>query len=853
MAQRTGYAHLINSPSHISGAPHLPGKRLLFSVLAISLIAFSPATFAQQVASPRDIVPLSGAGWQFHGAGKTDTLPEISSAPFESGPWTDVTVPHDFQTRHDITIEQGWYRRKFSVPEAELHKHLYLMFEGAASIADVYLNGQHLGQHRGAYTRFIFDATATIHPGENELAVQVDNRGQSITDCLPNGSRLYTVWGGLYRHVWLLATNDLQIDPTYYASPGVFITPTEVSAQSAKLSVRVLLKNTSSANKNASVSVSLFDPQNRLVQTWSGQASVSPNQSTPLTVNGTVQRPLLWEPRKPELYHVRVDVTENGRLADSITQPTGFRSMVWDFKQGTLQLNGQPCVLYGADMHQEDEKKSSALEPEDFVKLSDELVDLGATFVRLPHYPHAQIEYDLCDERGIFCWAENGHSNNEKPTPTADQITTELVEQNYNHPSIAMWSVGNEASEDTADHEVPVVRALDSTRPVMVANMKCALCDYRGANTYPGWYGGDRWNFHPHGIISEVGAGGVVTSHTDYATATHKTNSYEPEEYQQLVGETLLEEAFRHNDGKLGIFTWWVLREFNDTKYKSGEAPFKHGINSKGLVTFGGLRKDVYYLYRSFLRPELPTLHITSKCYFLRQGDVNNGIKVYGNAKAVTLILNGQTISTLQNGQYSQNKTATSEIDNVFYWPVPLRTGWNTVLAKDDVGTTDTATIYFYGANGAPAAPDPLALITDLTSSNPTNPAYCMDMPVHEQWPIYYDFDSTADNSLDTLPNQVQGASWLALHRVTKTGEATDVSCTIAKRCTVYVICTKRDSDPAFLTNVGFSEVKTDPFQWREDDLILTPAQLFSKLMNPGDTLKLSLGERDALVLFKAG
>ena len=635
-------------------------QRYFQAALIAALFSLIPSLTLADTA-PRQTLPLSGAGWEFFGA--AGDLPAIQSDGYRNAAWSAVEVPHVFQKRGDMSLKQGWYRRKVTAPPSFAGQHLYLVFEGAAAIADVYVNGAHLGRHRGAYTRFIFDATSALRPGaDNELAVQVDDRPQSTWDCLPNGNRLYTVWGGLYRRVWLMATHDLQIDPTYYASPGVFITPSNVTRDSAQLQAQVRLLNDAPSGKAARVACTLLDPSNQQVGTFSIQTHLAAGQRSAVTLAQAVAHPQLWSPKTPNLYHLRVDLYDGSQISDSVTQPVGFRKLEWDFKQGTARLNGEPITLYGADSHQEVEKKASAILPGDLMVNYDALRDLGANFVRLCHYPHAEFEYDLCDQRGLFCWCENGHTNNEKPTPTADQITTEMVEQNFNHPSIAMWSVGNEASSDTALQEVPVVRALDPSRPVMVANMKCDTADYRGANTYPGWYGGDRWSFKPHGIITEVGAGGVVTCHTDYAAATHKVNSYEPEEYQQLVAETEFEAAFRHNDGKLGLFCWWILREINDNKYKKAEAYMSQGINSKGLLTYAGDKKDVYYLCRCFLSPESPTIHITSKRYFLRQGAVDNGVKVYSSAPSVTLSLNGEKVSTLQAGQYIQPDPAARRI-----------------------------------------------------------------------------------------------------------------------------------------------------------------------------------------------
>jgi beta-galactosidase len=755
-----------------------------------------------------------------------------------------------------MTFDQGWYRRNITITPALSHKHLYLVFEGAASIADVYVNGARLGEHRGAYTRFVFDATSAVHVGsDNELAVRIDNRPESTTDCLPCVSGLYTIWGGLYRNVWLLATNDLQIDPTYYASPGVFITPTVVSPKLGTVSVKVFLRNTSNSDLNADVTATVLDLLGKAVTSFTSSTAVNSSGFATVTLSGSVNDPKLWSPEQPNLYHVRVDVAHAGVTTDSTIQPLGFHTITWDFKSGMMTLNGSPYVLHGVDLHQEIESKQSAVAAQDLIQNFDTMQDLGVNFVRLAHYPRAQLEYDLCDERGIFCWSENGHSHNDLATPTADQITTEMVEQNYNHPSIIIWSVGNEGNAAPAEREVPVVHLLDSTRPAMVANMSCANADYRATNTYPGWYGGDRWTFKPKGLISEIGAGGVVATHSDYADAHWVVDTYEPEEYQQLAAETIFQLALRRNTANLGGMAWWTLRDFNDIKYKHADAPFHHGINSKGLLTYGGYPKDVYYLYRCFLRPSTPTLHITSKEYFIRTGSVDNGVKVYSSASAVTLFLNGSEVSTLKNGSYEQvdpaNQTGNGEIDNVFYWPVPLRTGKNVVRATDSNGQTDSEIVYFYGSNGVPELPDTAVVIKDLTSSNPNNQAYYMDMPVHAQWPVYYDFDGYADNTLDQIPQSLEGASWLALRRVTRLGQTTRVSFTATKPITVYVIATKEDTEPSALISAGFAKVDIPEFQWRGNDLILVDAELYSEKLSAGASLSIPLGDRDAMVLFK--
>ncbi len=830
---------------------------------------------AQQIQA-RKIESLNGAGWQFVGVADSATLPAADSDAFRQAPWSNVTVPHNFQTRAAYdALTRGWYRRRITVDPAAKGKEFYLVFEGAATIADVYVNGQQLGQHRGAYTRFVFDATKALHPGsDNELAVAVNDSPADTKDCLPwSVTGLYKIWGGLYRNVWLVTTAPVHIDPTDAGAPGVYLTPGNVSKESATLNVRVLLRNTSAQDAHAEVRARIVDPDGRELRTLASPVVVAADGRTTVELNTTIDHPQLWESLKGRLYQVKTEVYVNGQPVDDLTQATGFRRLEWDWKGGNVTLNGKRIILYGANLHQEIETKGSAVLADDLKANFEYIKDLGLNFMRFPHYPHAQIEYDLCDQDGILAWAENGHSNGRDiVSPTAAQITTEMVKQNYNHPSIAVWSMGNESNAEVADECVPVAKALDSSRPVVVANQKSDLADFHTSHRYAGWYHADMRDFKPDGFVSEVGVGGVVTTHCDYGACDWKVNKYEPEEFQQMVSENNFEQVFRGENSHLGMFCVWCLREFSDAKYK---APV--GINSKGLITYAGSKKDVYYLYRSFLRPDEPTLWIASKRYFLRQGAVDNGIKVYSNAAKVTLTLNGEKVSTLDNGQYvipggpwtqhtdkkkvkkgdpeppapTPKPWVPEKVDNVFFWPVPLRMGKNVVTATDDHGHRDTAIVYFYGDKGLPELPGASLPISNLASSNAQNPARYMDMPVQPQWPIYYDLDSTADNSWNTLPPEIENATWVALRRVTKPEQATNLSFTVTKPMSVYIMATKMDQPPAFAATGLFKPVKSATYLWRDNAVLLVPAELYVHEASVGEKINLDLGDRDVAVLFK--
>jgi len=235
----------------------------LFTLPLLCFLSSLSFARADDASSPRQAQLLNGSGWQFVGYEDATKPPNIGTDAFHQAPWTDVEVPHNFQTRAAYdTLTRGWYRRQVTVDPSAQGKELYLVFEGAATLADVYVNGQHLGQHRGAYTHFVFDATKALHVGtDNQLAVLVNDSPADTTDCLPwSQTGLYKIWGGLYRNVWLIATSPVHIDLTDFAAPGVYLTPKDVSEQSTGLDIRVLLRNTSTTDAQAEVRARILDP-----------------------------------------------------------------------------------------------------------------------------------------------------------------------------------------------------------------------------------------------------------------------------------------------------------------------------------------------------------------------------------------------------------------------------------------------------------------------------------------------------------------------------------------------------------------------------------------------------------------
>jgi beta-galactosidase len=714
----------------------------------------------------------------------------------------------------------------------------------------VYVNGHHLGQHRGAYTRFLFEATPHLVSGENVLAVKVGNDPVQTADSLPSGrgKRLYHAYGGLYRKAWLLTTGPLHVDPTDHASSGVFVTPGRVDAEAAEFKVKTLLRNTGDRPRRLEVVQRLAAADGSTAWTAQQEEAVPAGGRAEVVLSGSVRRPHLWAPAHPSLYTLWTEVRADGQVVDLVRERTGFRD--FRLQDRTFLLNGAPLALRGIGKHQESEAAHTALTDDEIREDFGLLKDLGVNAVRLAHYPHAELAYDLADEQGLLVWAENGHSNSWKAGETGDTITREMVRQNYNHPSIVMWSVGNETGFVRVNRYAAVAQAEDPNRLVTYASntgskgkRRYPELDFIAQNTYRGWYRGEPWEFEAlaasMGFISENGAGAVITNHTDYARAHKVIDHFEPEEYRQHMAEVQYQIVFRDRAAEIPLYMVWILRDFRIDKYKEE-------WNTKGLLTFGNLKKDAYHLYQSFLRPETPVVHVTSKTYFLRQGDPANGIKVYSNRPLLNLVLNGVAQGARRNGEYHHRNGR--RIDNVFLWGSRLVPGRNEVLVADEAGNRDSAILY-YAAPGTAPAPGDDSPLRDLRSSNPRNPAHLIEQDVREQWPFYYELDGTADNTFDRLPAGLSGARWIATRRLSKPQNRTDLSFTARRPLEVFLLGTEGSGLSKAAAAAGLRDTSLEG-RWRDNDLKLVPWRAYTKAAAAGDRVRVPgfLGDYVVLV-----
>jgi beta-galactosidase len=832
--------------------------------------------------APREMIPL--ATWGFaEDTAAAGTVP----VPLADAKWQQVAIPHIFRLSGLPDNSAGWYHQEIATTEADRGRRIFLLLEGAATVKDVFINGKLVGQHKGAYTAAVFDLTPALAIGKvNQLDLRVGNRDAEIQGLMAR-STLYFVNGGMYRKAWLIKTGAVHIAPDM-GSSGVYLTPTAITATQAELGVRTVIRNSLAVPVEAELRHRVTNPAGAEVASFGRTVALAAGETISVDLSNAIANPKLWDLGKPNFYTVRTELRVDGKLSDVVTERTGIRTIAYQNKR--FQLNGREVQFRGVNKHAQDEYVWNAI---DDGKLRQEwqwMLEMGVNAVRLAHYPHSRLEYDIADEHGIAVWAENGYAGHSWTgflksdtvvTSDGERQTREMVRQNWNHPSILFWSCGNETITAVVTRYADVIREeKDPGRLVTYANSNGfpKNCDFIANNTYDGWYGNTYDGFKQlprNALVSESGASCWPSHHVPYGTAKWTVNKYEPEEYTEIFTEYRLQALCRNDIANRPMFFWWNFREFYDAK-------FKNNRNSKGLVTLAGLPKDIVFLFQAFLRPETPVVHLNGRFHFLRRFAADNGIKAYANVPELELTVNGVVQGKKKNGEYripdiktkskdgKETVIAGIPVDNVFFWKASLAPGRNVVEVADGAGHRDRMIIYQQPVDG-PVPVDPQAVVQDLRSSNPASPAIFIDRPVEAQAPFYTDVDGSSDNTFDILPAAAAGASWIGTRRLSDEKCKTDLSFRIrpgSADTTVMVmfstgtfpVVTLKKTEEATvkaaaamtqaLTAAGFAD-SGEKALWRDHNLNRCDAALWSRTLKAGETLTLPGQTLDYLILVK--
>ncbi|HSI09424.1 MAG TPA: glycoside hydrolase family 2 TIM barrel-domain containing protein [Rariglobus sp.] len=469
-----------------------PLFRFILSLLVITLVTQAAGAVRETLNFNRD--------WKFQ-LGNPNGAEAVAYADTA---WQSVGLPHTFSLPYflspDFYVGYGWYRKTFDIPAAWSDKRISLEFEAAFQDAEIWINGRKVGTHQGGYTGFPVDITAAVQPGRNIVAVRLNNLWNAR---LAPRAGEHVFSGGLYRNVWLVAT-----DPLHVAWYGTFVTSPKVSADSATVNVKTEVRNDSATSHNVELKTALLDPEGQVVALLTAKQSIP--AGTTVTFDQTspaLPSPKLWHPDHPHLYRAVSQLTDLDRRSETDRYETtfGIRWFEWTADRGFF-LNGQHLYLHGANIHQDQAGWGDAVTDSAQRRDIQMIKDAGFLIARGSHYPAAPARSLACDELGVLLWSENafwgiggfrpdGYWNcsaypvaaeDEKPFEESVKASLRaMIRIHRNHPSIVTWSMGNETFF-SASAQMPKVRAflkdlvaltheLDPTRPAAIGGVQRPL------------------------------------------------------------------------------------------------------------------------------------------------------------------------------------------------------------------------------------------------------------------------------------------------------------------------------------------------------------------------------------------
>ncbi|KAA2241742.1 glycoside hydrolase family 2 protein [Chitinophaga agrisoli] len=445
----------------------------------LSTILLLLATTAQAQDTGR--TQLFDAGWRFHrGGAQGADKPE-----FDDSKWRMIDLPHDWSIE-DLpgtnspfspdavsqvsggftTGGTGWYRKTFTIPAAQQGKKIQLQFDGVYMNAEVYLNGKRLGKHPYGYTSFWYDITPRVKFGaENVLAVKIKNDGEN--------SRWYA-GSGIYRHVWLTT-----IDPVHVAPWGTYITTPQVSPQSATVHINTKIVNEAADAAPLRITTHIINAAGKEVGVVNATQQLAGKADSPYDQDLTIARPQLWSTETPVLYTAVTEVYRNAQLTDRVQTTFGIRSITADAVNG-FRLNGQPIKLKGGCVHHD----NGPLGAKAYDRAEERKVALlkasGYNAIRCAHNPPSPAFLDACDRLGMLVIDEAFDIWTQGKNPDDYHLyfnewwqrdLESMLYRDRNHPSIIMWSTGNEIPNREKPEVVKVakmlsdyIRTLDTTR-----------------------------------------------------------------------------------------------------------------------------------------------------------------------------------------------------------------------------------------------------------------------------------------------------------------------------------------------------------------------------------------------------
>ena len=698
-------------------------KARSFSLLLVSLFLCT----AHAVAQDRHELPrqrlLADYGWTF-----TTGDPVGAEQPaFDDSGWRSVDLPHDWSIEgpYDeaaattgrggyLPTGVGWYRRSFTLPEDSDGRQVWIEFDGVYQNSDVWINGQHVGHRPYGYVSFYYDITPHLKAGENVIAVRVDNSRQ------PN-SRWYS-GSGIYRHVWLTMT-----DPLHVAQWGTFVTTPEVDSTRASVEVRTRLANDGRSVRRGELLSVVLDEAGVEVARTVAPFTMNAGAEATLTQQLSVDAPALWSLESPTLYSLKSIVLEaGGRTVDESLTPFGIRHIAYDVDRGFL-LNGERVKMLGVNLHHDGGPVGAAVPEAVWERRLLKLKAMGVNAIRTAHNPPAAELLDMCDRMGFLVmneafdeWThgkvEFGYHQYFDEWGERDLV--DFMRRDRNHPSVVLWSLGNEIGEQHAPGGEEVLAKLvdiahteDPTRPVTTGNDHIYADD--GATTVEfmelldivGYNYVDRWHErrelyaaqdrHEHPDWKFIGTeSSVVRGTRGEYMLPDDSMKVRPFYTATMIRPAQLWKFVAMNDWFVGDFMWTGVDYL-------GEARWPRKNSTSGVLDLVGFPDDGYFFYQSQWTDE-PMIHLFP--HWNWEGHEGRFIPVlaYTNVDAVELYLNDRFIGEKRvefprqgttgswNG-YAQPLVFPNTADLHMSWDVPYEPGVLRAVGKvnDEVVITE--------------------------------------------------------------------------------------------------------------------------------------------------------------------
>ena len=682
-----------------------------WSTLLLSLAACTvPSLGRKGPPPPRARISLD-EGWKFH----LGDPPGAEKPAFDDSSWRTLDLPHDWSIEGKIDLKNpsgwqggffpggvGWYRKALTWDPSWKGKKVRVEFDGIYMLSKAWINGRFLGERPYGYISFSYDLTPHLRPGRNFIAVRVDDSK------VPSG-RWYTGCG-IYRHTWLTVTG-----PVHLEEKEIFVSTKALSGDRAVLVIKTAARNETSLPGNLTLTHVIRDPLGRVVRTVHSGLDVPAGGSASAVTRAVVPEPLPWSPESPSLYTLETILTGKDKVLDRLVTPFGIRTVRIDPKKGFF-LNGVNMKLKGVCLHHDGGPVGSAV-PEDIWRRRFTLLkEMGCNAVRTSPNPAAPEFYDLCDRIGLMVLDE-AFDGWDRPKAKYDyglyfkewwrKDLKAFIKRDRNHPSVVIWSIGNEVPRYTLETQkrlVDLVKSLDPTRPVTQGRgEKPGVLDIVGFNGRAE-YKGVLEKFHEkHPGVCVMGTEithtlqtrGVYRTRTQYMARDFPApwirkpwkkipprvfplpDLASPEvfegvdpAYQSSYDNAVIRMSVRREWSRTRSFPWFIGSfRWAGIDYL-GEAISRRGRAANfGVIDLAGFPKDHYYLYQS-LWTEKPMVHILP--HWTHPGKEGRLIPVtaYTNCEWAELFLNGKSLG---------RRTMGPELQIV--WKVPYRPGVIKVLA----------------------------------------------------------------------------------------------------------------------------------------------------------------------------